>query len=104
MTTATVGDYIALDWYDGPLLEIASVDFANRDRMIQVQALCTLHDDETDPVERPRGTVSGKDPWQRAVIRFTREDLRAMLDLLDGKPVSGCTDSCDPKPEHGAKP
>lgn len=55
MSTAvrdTVGPYIALDWYDGPLLEIAHVDFEGRDRMIQVCTLCTAHDDEQPPSAR----------------------------------------------------
>jgi len=87
----TVGPYIALDWYDGPLLEIASVDFEDV-RLIQVCTLCTVHDDEQPPSERLRGTMSGKDPWTRATIRLTRDDLIKMLDLADGKAVKGCLD------------
>lgn len=37
----SVGDYIALDWYDGPLLEIARVDFDDGSRMVQVCTLCS---------------------------------------------------------------
>jgi len=89
---ATVSDYIALDWYDGPLLEIACVNFADRDRMMQVRSLCTVHEIEQPPSERLRGTISGKEPWTRTVIRLKRDDLQAMLDLLDGKPVKGFHD------------
>jgi hypothetical protein len=72
-----VHDYIVLDWYDGPLLQAAKVDFkANQwhpDRsMVQVESLCT---------------VEGEYPWQRATYRLSREDLLKMLDILDGKPV-----------------
>lgn len=88
----TVSDYIALDWYDGPLLEIARVDFADRDRMVQVCSLCDVHEIEQPPSERLRGTISGKEPWTRTVIRLTRDDLQAMLDLLDDKPVRGFHD------------
>lgn len=88
----TVSDYIPLEWYDGPLLEIARVDFVDRDCMVQVCSLCTVHKIEQPPGEPLRGTVSGDDPWTRAIIRLTREDLQAMLDLLDGKPVRGFHD------------
>lgn len=88
----TVGPYIALEWYDGPLLEIARVDFDDRDRMVQVCSLCTVHDVETVPGERIRGTVSGEHPWTRSVVRLTREDLQAMMDLLDGRPVRAWND------------
>lgn len=89
---ATVSDYIVLDWYDGPLLEIARVDFADRDPLVQVCTLCTVHEIEQPPSERLRGTISGEEPWTRTVIRLTRDDLQAMLDLLDGKPVKGFHD------------
>ena len=85
----TVSDYIALDWYEGPLLEIACVDFADRDRMVQVCSLCTVHEIEQPPSVRLRGTVSGDKPWTRTVIRLTRDDVHAMLDLMDGKTVKG---------------
>jgi hypothetical protein len=88
----TVSDYIALDWYDGPLLEIARVDFADHDCMAQVRSLCTVHKIEQPPSARLRGTVSGEEPWTRTTIRLTREDLQTMLDLLDGKPVKGFHD------------
>lgn len=87
-----VGDYIALDWYDGPLLEIARVDFPDGDRMVQVCSLCMVLADEAPPTERLRATVSGTEPWTRTTIRLTRKDLLNMLDLIDGKPVKGFFD------------
>lgn len=75
LTSEVVGTYVALDWYDGPLVEIAPVVLADGDRMVQVRSLCL-----------------GDDPWQQAMIRLTREDLRKMLDMIDGKPVRGCLD------------
>jgi hypothetical protein len=83
----TVTTYISLEWYDGPLLEIARVDFSDRDAMIQVCSLCTVHPEETDPSSSLRGAVSGEAPWERATIRLTRSDLLKMLDLIDGKPI-----------------
>jgi hypothetical protein len=83
-----VGEYIALDWYDGPLLEIARVDFADGDRLVQVCSLCTVHPEEKPPSDRLRAVVSGEDPWARAVIRLSRADLLKMLDLVDGKPIT----------------
>jgi hypothetical protein len=88
----TVSDYIVIDWYDGPLLEIARVDFTDRDRMVQVCSLCTVHEIEQPPGERLRGMSSGEAPWTRTVIRLTRDDLQTMLDLLDDKPVKGFHD------------
>lgn len=87
-----VGKYISLDWYDGPLLEVASVDFPDRDRMVQVCALCTTTPIEAPPTERLRGTINGEHPWERATLRLTREDLQKMLDLIDGKSIKGFHD------------
>lgn len=96
--SAVVGKYITLDWYDGPLLEIARVDFAEPradgvpKALVQVCSLCTVFAEEQPPRERLRGTVSGDEPWTRTVIRLSREDLQDMMDLLDGKPVNGWHD------------
>lgn len=94
----TISDYIALDWYDGPLVEIARVDFPEPrvagvpDAMIHVCSLCTVHELEQPPSGPLRAMVSGDEPWTRSVIRLTRSDLQKMLDLLDGKPVKGFHD------------
>lgn len=85
----TIGDYVALDWYDGPLLEIARVDFDDGDRLVQVCSLCNVSPEEKPPSERLRGVVSGDEPWTRATIRLSRDNLQAMLDMIDGKPVKG---------------
>lgn len=83
----TVSDYVILDWYDGPLCEIARVEFANDDPMVQICSLCTVKPVETTPSAPLRAAVSGDDPWTRATIRLTRADLVKMLDLVDGKPI-----------------
>jgi hypothetical protein len=88
----TVSDYIVLDGYDGPLLEIARVDFTEVCRMVQVRSLCTFHEIEQPPGERLRGSTSGKKPWTRTVIRLTRDNLQAMLNLLDDKPTVSIRD------------
>lgn len=100
----TIGTYIALDWYDGPLLEIARVDFADADRMIQVCSLCTVTPEERPPSDRLRGTASGEEPWTRTVIRLSRGDLCKMIDLIDGKPVRGYLDEDALEEEVPASP
>lgn len=74
MRDETIGPAIALDWYDGPLLEIALVTFPDRDKLVQIVSLLCK--------------ITGEYPWQRATLRLSREDLQAMLDLLDDKPVA----------------
>jgi hypothetical protein len=69
----TVSDYITLDWYDGPLLEIARVDFADHDCMVQVCSLCAVHKIEQPPSERLRGTISGDEPWTRTIEMTCRQ-------------------------------
>lgn len=69
-----VGEYIAIDWLDGPITEIARVDFAGRRSLMQIRALFV--------------SVEHEGTWRRCVeIRLNRETLQAALDLLDGKPV-----------------
>lgn len=80
-----VGEYIAIEWHDGPLLEIAPVDFPDRDRLVQVHAVLT--------------TIEGEPPWQWVTTRFRRAELQAMLDVIDGKPVLDFHDV-----EHQTKP
>ena len=74
MTKETIGPVIALDWYDGPLLEIALVMCPSGAQLVQVETLLC--------------TIKGAYPRQRASIRLSREDLQTMLDLIDGKPVT----------------
>ena len=69
-----VGPAIAIEWYDGPLIEIARVDFEHRAPLVEVctSLLCR---------------VTGEWPRQSVVLRLSREHLAKMLDLVDGKPV-----------------
>ena len=81
------GKWICLDWYDGPLLEIAVVTFPDS------PAPGPLIEAKTYGFESEDGHVG----YDGAVVpmthvRFTRESLVAMLDLLDGKPVKGFFD------------
>jgi hypothetical protein len=72
---------IILDWYDGPLCEIAPVDFSDGHRLVLVsQFVC-------GEVEELRGGAK----W--AGLRLDRETLQAALDLLDGKPVADYQDA-----------
>lgn len=77
-----VGPSIALEWYDGPLLEIAKVDFPDGKHLVEIDTcLYALKTPDNSPVQSPIPRE------QRAVIRLSRGELQAMLDLLDGKPV-----------------
>lgn len=82
------GPSIALEWYDGPLLEIALATFPpdrpDGDQYKLVQVVSVVE------------TVDGERPWQRATVLLARENLQAMLDLLDGKPVADCCAACAP--------
>ncbi len=84
--SSVVGDYICLDWYDGPLCEIARVDFGDDSpphSLIQIRTLGWVEDgDRTVPI-----------PVRAAVVaRLDRETLQSMIDLLDGKPVKDIHD------------
>ena len=57
-----VSAYTALDWYDGPLLEIARVDFANHDSMVQVRSLCSVHKIEQPPAGSSAGQSAAMNP------------------------------------------
>jgi hypothetical protein len=82
-------DYISIDWYDGPLLEIAGIEASDpsTERLVQVRSLFIK--------------VEGDAPWQYVTLRFYRENLQKMLDLLDGKPVEDSHDRVHrfPKPQ-----
>ncbi len=68
--TESIGPAVALEWYDGPAVEIALVT----DGPEQWLQLVT-----TRPV-----AVEG----ERVTLWLTRENVQAALDLLDGKPVT----------------
>ena len=75
------GDFVSLDWYDGPLLEVARVQFARPggEPLIEIRGrqFDFLHED----------------PVGERMIRVSRSDVQAMLDLLDGKHVVDCMDT-----------
>lgn len=74
------GDWICLDWYDGPLEEVALVTFDDGNKLVEI---------------RTQGGWVGEDYREVGFgeklhvnhMRFNRETLVAMLDLIDGKPV-----------------
>lgn len=70
----TVGPAIAIEWYDGPLIEIARVDFHDRAPLVEITTSLVCR-------------VTGEWPRQTVVLRLSREHLGKMLDLVDGKPV-----------------
>jgi len=74
------GDWICLDWYDGPLTEIARVAFKDGHTLAEIK--CQGGWVGTD-------YRTGRDGAKFFVnhMRFDRETLVAMLDLIDGKPV-----------------
>ncbi len=92
---------IVLDWYDGPLLEIALVVFTPG-RRSNDKSLNTIDDNATDvnaadavdhklvQLKTRLCSIEGEYPWERATLRLSRDNLQAMLDLIDGKPVTDC--------------
>jgi len=73
-------EWICLDWYDGPLTEIALVTFSDGHQLVEVKDQGGWVGDDYRV---------GKDGEKFFVnhMRFDRPTLQAMLDLLDGKPV-----------------
>lgn len=73
-------DWICLDWYDGPLSEIALVTFADGRKLVEIKS---------------QGGWVGEDyrvgfdgaKFHVNHMRFDRETLVAMLALIDGKVV-----------------
>ena len=79
------GEWITVDYYDGPLEEIALVTLRGGDRMVEVKTIGGWDAEETFTI--------GRDEHVRyRHIRFSRENLVAMLDLIDGKEVKGFFD------------
>ncbi len=72
-----VGNYIILSYYDQPLMQIARVEFENVDGestvLVQVDTLLC--------------TIEGERPWERAICRFSRDELVKMIAVIDGEPV-----------------
>jgi hypothetical protein len=73
MMREMIGPAIALEWHDGPLLEISLVTLSPGmpyDKLVQVDTLlCTI-------------------VGERATVRLSRQNLQAALDLIDGKSVT----------------
>lgn len=82
----TYGNWICLEWYDGPLSEIAVVTFDDGHKLVEIKT---------------QGGWKGADyrvgqngqKFHANHMRFDRETLVAMLDLIDGKPVKDFHDA-----------
>lgn len=101
-TSKDVSDYITLDYYDQPLLEIAVVEGSEADRLGRVLQARTLgywvEDSQENKVQR------GMEIWDRVVVRLSRSDLQTSIDLLDGIAVRDFKDRLQSVPLVGAKP
>lgn len=75
-----LGPIITTEWYDGPLRTIRLVEFSDGDRMIQVDTMMA-------EVGEPR-TIGYDDNVRDVMVRFDREELVAMIDVIDGKTVT----------------
>jgi hypothetical protein len=76
----TYGAWICLEWYDGPLEEIALVTVADGEKLVEIKTQGGWVGEDY------RIGQSGK-TFHMNHMRFHRETLVAMLDLIDGKPV-----------------
>jgi hypothetical protein len=74
------GDWICLDWYDGPLSEIALVAFDDGKKLVEIKSQGGWIGTDY------RVGFNGEKHFVNH-MRFDRETLVAMLDLIDGKPV-----------------
>lgn len=69
---ATIGEFVTLDYYDGPLLEAAKVTCETGEVLIEIR---------THLVAR----VEGDWPWQKATLRLSRDELQKMIEILDAE-------------------
>ncbi len=84
--TLELGPEIITEWYDGPLRSIRLATFSGMGEphtLVQVDTSIA----DVGPLV-PQGYTHGRE----VMVRFAREELQAMLDLLDGKPVKGFFD------------
>jgi hypothetical protein len=84
MIVGRVGKFITLDYYDGPLLSAALVEFdfdgdVDEDERRLIEIECTPY--AVDGVRVPARPIT------HATFRLGREDLQRMLDMIDGKNV-----------------
>lgn len=73
------GPEITLDWYDGPLCTIRRIDF-DATPGIPASVLCEVETFAAETHEE-RGVTMAR-------VRLDRETLQAMIDAIDGKPVT----------------
>lgn len=74
------GNWICLDWYDGPLSEIALVSFNDGSKMVEIKC-------QGGWVGEDYRTGRDGEKFFDNHMRFDRNTLVAMLDLIDEKPV-----------------
>lgn len=80
MAVGRRGLWIALDWYDGPIIEIARITYEDEPKtLVEVRSFGWQDPDETGKIR----------------VRFDRDELVKMLDLLDGKPVLSWKDELE---------
>lgn len=85
-------EWTCLDWYDGPLTEIALVTFHDDRKLVEIK---------TQGGWVGKGYRVGHDRVTKFFdnhMRFDRVTLVAMLDLLDGKNVPGFFEDEDELP------
>ena len=80
MSNKKYGGWVCLDWYDGPLCEVALVTFENGSKFAEIKSVGGWLGEEYSV-----GASGEKFHYNH--MRLSREELQAMLDLLDGKPV-----------------
>ena len=69
---ATVGEFDVIEYFDGPLIEAAKVVCETGHVLIEVRTYCVAR-------------VEGDWPWQKATMRFSREELQKMITILDAE-------------------
>jgi hypothetical protein len=84
-TRRTYSEWKCLDWYDGPLDEIALVTFNDGTKLVEIKT-------QGGWVGEDYRVGKDDEKFYYNHMRFNREMLVAMLDLMDGKPVKGFHD------------
>lgn len=87
------GEWVDLDYYDGPLLSMALVTFREGEEAWSEPCLEVRHfggwqgsDNDARPLPRTEAGPNTEDGlWHAVHARFTREQLQDMIDYLDGK-------------------
>ena len=76
MTEGKAGEPICLEFYDGPLTEIVLITFDDSPPLVELQTYLVAE-------------IKGEPPWQHVRVRLDRDEIQAMLDMIDGKHVKG---------------